>query len=516
MDRKKVGHAIIINNLDEEQIPTRKDVQAMGQVLKTIGFDVQIHKNLTSQQMNNIKRNFTEVRIHSDSNCFLVLVISHGTSDNFLQDRNGTRTWNIESLITEVSDIPTLVGKPKLFFIEACRGREQNFSQPMMTKSSPIQAVSGISLPRYLSTQILNQSFIPSKQDIFVGFATVPGFVSFTSSLGSPYLQVLAKQLADHHHDLDLADIHLLVKRELSTCKLGYSGARQGAEERSSLLSKLKFSQYNGSHKGTLTGDSVIMSSLPWTTRTTSTAPVRPFQPARPLQPTRPITPSSAVMTTSSSSRPLTFSGSIPSILHNGTSSVPTSTTYRTPYRATPLTSTTTTTSYISPNIRQTHASTPFTGVLKPTQLPRSLKPSSTTSQRYRSHSSHEPAIFSSASTYPTTSITRPRSATDIPSALNKPKSKVTKHVVNIESKDIEKGLGELLGKVTELYGGKGELKISSNFRRTKKTFSFKYKDGTADGKSLLDDVATKVNTMEDKGGLWTFTQTITRTALEK
>ena len=99
---------------------------------------------------------------------------------------------------------------------------------------------------------------------------------------------------------------------------------------------------------------------------------------------------------------------------------------------------------------------------------------------------------------------------------MNKPKSKVTKHVVNIESKDIEKGLGELLGKVTELYGGKGELKISSNFRRTKKTYSFKYKDGTADGKSLLDDVATKVNTMEDKGGLWTFTQTITRTTLEK
>merc|ERR1711892_545293 len=99
------GLAVIINNLDEEQIPTKKDVEAMGQVLKAIGFDVQIHKNLTSQQMNSVKRSFTEQRIHSDSNCFLVLVISHGTADNFLQDRDGNRTWNIESLITEVSDI---------------------------------------------------------------------------------------------------------------------------------------------------------------------------------------------------------------------------------------------------------------------------------------------------------------------------------------------------------------------------------------------------------------------------
>ena len=32
--------------------------------------------------------------------------------------------------------------------------------------------------------------------------------------------------------------------------KLGADGARQGAEERSSLLSKLLFSKYGGSHKG--------------------------------------------------------------------------------------------------------------------------------------------------------------------------------------------------------------------------------------------------------------------------
>ena len=32
-----MGLAVIINNLDEEQIPTKKDVKAMGQVLKAIG-----------------------------------------------------------------------------------------------------------------------------------------------------------------------------------------------------------------------------------------------------------------------------------------------------------------------------------------------------------------------------------------------------------------------------------------------------------------------------------------------
>ena len=86
-----------------------------------------------------------------------------------------------------------------------------------------------------------------SKQDVFVGFATVPGFVSLTSTEGSPYLQVsalpvslvlchlhttlpmqaLASQLADHHDTTDLADIHLLVKRKLAAMKIGEGGVCQ-------------------------------------------------------------------------------------------------------------------------------------------------------------------------------------------------------------------------------------------------------------------------------------------------
>ena len=53
------------------------------------------------------------------------------------------------------------------------------------------------------------------------------------------YFQALASQLASHHETTDLADIHLLVKRKLATMKIGDEGICQGAEERSSLLSKV-------------------------------------------------------------------------------------------------------------------------------------------------------------------------------------------------------------------------------------------------------------------------------------
>ena len=125
---------------------------------------MEIYRNLTSQGMNSVKRKLTEDKLHRDSNCFLFLIISHGTADNFLLDRSafsflitlnqskvyirdGNKTWNIESLVTEVCDVQDLVGKPKLFFIEACRGKENNFSTVMSKANNPA-APCGISLPR--------------------------------------------------------------------------------------------------------------------------------------------------------------------------------------------------------------------------------------------------------------------------------------------------------------------------------------------------------------------------------
>ena len=50
---------------------------------------MEVYRNLTSQGMNAVKRKLTEDKLHRDSNCFLFLIISHGTADNFLLDRDG-------------------------------------------------------------------------------------------------------------------------------------------------------------------------------------------------------------------------------------------------------------------------------------------------------------------------------------------------------------------------------------------------------------------------------------------
>ena len=82
--------------------------------------------------------------------------------------------------------------------------------------------------------------------------------------------------LSSHHSTTDLSDIHLLVKRRLAALHLGREGARQGAEERSSLLSKLLFSRNIGGCPGAITEDLPALAQAPSTPRHPDSPPPLP------------------------------------------------------------------------------------------------------------------------------------------------------------------------------------------------------------------------------------------------
>ena len=68
------------------------------------------------------KKFILDEETHRESNCLVVTVICHGTESGLLLDRHRRKAWDTELLVGELSDVQTLVGKPKVLIIQACRG----------------------------------------------------------------------------------------------------------------------------------------------------------------------------------------------------------------------------------------------------------------------------------------------------------------------------------------------------------------------------------------------------------
>ena len=52
MNLPKLGHAVIINNIASEMPGSKEDVKVLKEAYQTVGFDVQVHANLTEQVLN--------------------------------------------------------------------------------------------------------------------------------------------------------------------------------------------------------------------------------------------------------------------------------------------------------------------------------------------------------------------------------------------------------------------------------------------------------------------------------
>ena len=64
---------------------------------------------------------------HEDSNTFLLTIICHGNKYGHLLDKNKSKAWDTEDFVGDLSEVETLLGKPKIIIIQACRGRMSHF-----------------------------------------------------------------------------------------------------------------------------------------------------------------------------------------------------------------------------------------------------------------------------------------------------------------------------------------------------------------------------------------------------
>uniref|UniRef100_A0A1A9WSX7 Caspase family p20 domain-containing protein n=1 Tax=Glossina brevipalpis TaxID=37001 RepID=A0A1A9WSX7_9MUSC len=191
-----LGIALIFNHKDvkgqKQRIGTERDRDAICASLTNYGFDVRVFNDLTFADLNE-KLKDTAQEDHLKNDCLLVVVMSHGYEGKiFARDMAYPveRLWN--PFLAE--NCTSLINKPKLFFVQACRG--VNLDKAVTyRKFTPMSRQSFSLEPRKEKSEPILFA-IPNTADLLVMYSTFEKYYSFRNvENGSWFIQSICEVL---------------------------------------------------------------------------------------------------------------------------------------------------------------------------------------------------------------------------------------------------------------------------------------------------------------------------------
>ncbi|KAI5621099.1 caspase-8, partial [Silurus asotus] len=211
------GVALIINNYKfmnlKERHGSEVDKKSLVDVFQWLGFETVVEENCNREQMLTALEDLCK-RDHTKANCVVCCLMSHGYDGGLYGVEKGKVP--IKDMLDKLDgrNCISLIHKPKLFFIQACRGIQE--LQPACYESDDSNK-SEINCSLDSDAEVPRES-ISERSDYLVAMATVPGYVSFREpSRGSWFIQSLCKHLQTLvPSGIDLLSILTEVNREVS------------------------------------------------------------------------------------------------------------------------------------------------------------------------------------------------------------------------------------------------------------------------------------------------------------
>uniref|UniRef100_A0AAQ5ZJC5 Caspase 9, apoptosis-related cysteine peptidase n=1 Tax=Amphiprion ocellaris TaxID=80972 RepID=A0AAQ5ZJC5_AMPOC len=241
MDASPCGHCLIINNVEFEpecELNNRSgsniDCDKLERRFKALNFTVEVKTNLKQRQIKHALSALSK-KDHSQCDCCVVIMLSHGTEVS--HNRFPGAVYGVDGQHVPVQHItnylngqhcPSLQGKPKLFFIQACGGGERDTGFEVSPDEAP-PSIRGEddqtdAIPMSSSSDSLSMSdepdaraTLPTPSDILVSYSTFPGYVSWRDTQsGSWYVETLDRILEENAPTDDLVTMLMMVNNEVS------------------------------------------------------------------------------------------------------------------------------------------------------------------------------------------------------------------------------------------------------------------------------------------------------------
>ncbi|XP_053732751.1 caspase-8-like [Synchiropus splendidus] len=208
MKTENRGTCLIINNENFKTMEKRKgtmmDEVCATQVFQSLGFEVEIYRDCDKKTILSIIKE-TAAEDHSQVDSLVCMVFSHGDEGCvFGVDGGAVMLQELTAPFTG-SKCPSLAGKPKMFFIQACQGEKNN--DPVT-----IEADSGV------VSDAVKPPTIPSESDFLLAKSTVSTYCAYRdTSQGSWFIQSLCGHLfALAPRKVDLLSILTRVNEDVS------------------------------------------------------------------------------------------------------------------------------------------------------------------------------------------------------------------------------------------------------------------------------------------------------------
>ncbi|KAL3969944.1 ETS translocation variant 6/7 [Sarotherodon galilaeus] len=241
MTSEKRGICLIVNNYNfsnssqlNKRNGTEVDQKCLQSVFQWLGFEVENHHDCDANKMLSVFRTLGK-RDHRQFDCVVCCVLSHGVEGS---------VYGVDGSTVKISDLtdpfnglncPSLVGKPKLFFIQACQGNSEQQAVCIESDSSAYSFC--------WTDAIKAKEGIPHSADFLLGMATVPFYASFRERTnGSWFIQSLCQNLVQMvPRECDLMSILTKVNADVSQKSDRYGQRKQMPQPAFSLRKKVVF-----------------------------------------------------------------------------------------------------------------------------------------------------------------------------------------------------------------------------------------------------------------------------------
>uniref|UniRef100_A0A1I8GJ03 CASPASE_P20 domain-containing protein n=1 Tax=Macrostomum lignano TaxID=282301 RepID=A0A1I8GJ03_9PLAT len=206
------GLCVIINiskfesSSEGERKGSQFDVERVSELFSKLGFIIDVREDLTADEIENYLdcvRIWKELERHGAFVCFLM---THGREDCIVgSDGKPCKIFDLTRKF-QPKLCSSLAGKPKIFFVQACRGLEKD---ELLVKRETIDNAGG----RFEGTSVL----YPSNSDFLIFYATPRGQVAFRDeNTGSYFIQTVCELIEKYYQTEDLMSIMVRVNKRMA------------------------------------------------------------------------------------------------------------------------------------------------------------------------------------------------------------------------------------------------------------------------------------------------------------